>query len=430
MSKGYFRFLVAIICIMVILGLAMVVQAQKKEKMTITMWTHDYLYVQFFKARGAEWAQEYPQYEFKFDFIQIPYAEVFTKTLTALAAGVGAPDLIGIEISQFSRFMKGDIAEKCLVDLTPLVGADREKFIEARWAPYSHKGKLYGVESALCPVALYYRNDIFQKFGIKTPIALWSEFVEAGKKLAAQGHYIMATSNTNDPTFMILFQQRGGNVFDKDGNLVLDDPRAVEVLDFLVDGANKLKIFWSTSEFYSAPHFAAYKQDKVIGDIMPDWWSVYFLKPQVPEQSGKWRVQFLPAWEKGGPRTSSWGGTGFAITKQSKKVDLVWDLLKYTYMTKENQVKRFQEINYFPHMIEAFDDPGVVDVPDPYYGGQKFGAVLASVAKEMPVQYQSPYWSEAMTIMSKHASLAFTGKKTSAEAIKDAATEIAKLMKK
>lgn len=54
-----------------------------------------------------------------FKFTQIPYDQLWPKILTTLAAGTGVPDLIGIEISAFSRFMKGDIAEQALVDLTP-----------------------------------------------------------------------------------------------------------------------------------------------------------------------------------------------------------------------------------------------------------------------------------------------------------------------
>nr|MDW8082163.1 ABC transporter substrate-binding protein [Candidatus Calescibacterium sp.] len=167
-----------------------------QEEITISMWTHDYLYVEFFTRRGEEWAAMYPEYKIKFDFTQIPYDQLWPKILTALAAGKGVPDLIGIEINAFSRFMKGDIAEKTLVDLTPFIGGERDKFL--RWEPYMYKGKIYGVESALCPVVFYYRKSVFDQAGIPTPINTWEEFFEAGRKLKEKGYYIAAVESSGD----------------------------------------------------------------------------------------------------------------------------------------------------------------------------------------------------------------------------------------
>jgi ABC-type glycerol-3-phosphate transport system substrate-binding protein len=400
-----------------------------KEEVTITMWTHDFLYVKFFKARAEEWKEKYPQYDFKFDFIQIPYAQVFTKVLNTFSAGMGAPDLVGIEISAFSRFMKDDIAEKCLVDLTPLIGKERKLFVEGRWTPYMYKGKIYGVESALCPVVFYYRDDVFKEAGIKMPIDTYEEFVAAGEKIKAMDKFIIAAPRNGQELFMILFQQQGGNVFTKDGKLAISDPRAVNALKFLVDGALNKKIFYPSEDLYGAPLMAAYKQSKVVGAIMPDWYLVYYLKSQVPELSGKWRIQEIPAWKPGGLRVSTWGGTGFAITKQSQHPDLVWDLLHYTYMTKENQVKRFLEIGYYPTMIEAMEDPRVKNFVDPYCGDQKIGEVFSRVAKKVPIQWQSPYWNEAMTVIQREVSFAMNGKKSPEQAIRDMDKGIKALMK-
>ncbi len=419
-----------VLSFLVLFLFSITILAFSKEEITITMWTHDFLYVRFFKARAEEWKQKYPQYDFKFDFIQIPYDQVFTKVLNTFAAGTGAPDLVGIEISAFSRFMKDDIAEKCLVDLTPLIGKERRLFVEGRWTPYMYKGKIYGVESALCPVVFYYRDDIFKEAGVKMPINTYEELVTAGEKIKAMDKFIIPAPRGSDVAlFMLLFQQQGGLVFTKEGKLSILDPRAINTLKFLVDGALNRKIFYTSEDLYGAPLMAAYKQSKVVGVTMPDWYLVYYLKSQVPELSGKWRIQELPAWKPGGLRVSTWGGTGFAITKQSKYPDLVWDLLHYTYMTKENQVKRFLEIGYYPTMIEAMDDPRVKNFVDPYCGDQKIGEVFSRVAKRVPIQWQSPYWNEAMSIIGREYSLAMNGKKDPEKAIRDMYNAIKALMK-
>ncbi|WP_427366634.1 ABC transporter substrate-binding protein [Candidatus Caldatribacterium saccharofermentans] len=407
-----------------------VVGAGAKEEITISMWTHDNLYVEFFTRRGEEWAAIHPEYKVNFDFVQIPYDQLWPKILTALAAGKGVPDLIGIEINAFSRFMKGDIAEKTLVDLTPLIGAEREKFL--RWEPYMYKGKIYGIESALCPVVFYYRKTVFDEAGITTPLETWEEFVQAGRKLKEKGYYIAAVESSGDAPhhFLALYYQQDGAIFDSEGNLMAeDDPRAIQALRLLQEGVQE-GILWPTSSYYGAPHFAALKEGKVVGNYMPDWWSVYYQKPQVPEQAGEWRIQLLPAWRTGGRRSSTAGGTGFAITKYSKNPELVFDFLHYTYMTKENQIKRFLELQYFPTMIEAITDPRVTEFSDPYYGGQNVGKVFSEAALQVPTQWQSPYWSEAMQTLYKEAvTPALAGKKMPEQAIKDAVSKIRELMK-
>jgi ABC-type glycerol-3-phosphate transport system substrate-binding protein len=181
---------------------------------------------------------------------------------------------------------------------------------------------------------------------------------------------------------------------------------------------------------YGAPAIAALKLGKIAGVLMPDWYSADFLEIYVKEGFGKWRLQTMPAWTKGGLRVSTWGGTGFAITKQSKHQDLAWSLVHFTFMTEANQVKRFQEIKFFPTRKEAFHDPGVTQIPDAYFGGQKIGGVFASVAEQVPLQYQSPYWNESQTALTNEYTNAMLGKKTPAQAIKDATAAIAKLMAK
>jgi multiple sugar transport system substrate-binding protein/arabinosaccharide transport system substrate-binding protein len=398
------------------------VEAPKAEKITFSMWTHDKLYVDFFTFRGETWKQDRPQYEFTFDFQQIPYGEVFTKVLANLAAGSGAPDLVGIEISAFSRFMKGDIAEKGLIDLTDWIGDERAKFVEGRWTPYMHKGKLYGVESALCPVGYWYQPAILEAAGIEMPIKTWDDFVAVGKRLAAEKKTMAPVDDLGQGLFMQLFQQRGGNIFAQDGTVTLDSPEAVEVLQFLVDGANRDKIFLKAGadSYWGAGTFAAYKDGLAAGAIMPDWYLGATLKPQLADMHGQWRLATLPLWQGGGHKTSTWGGTGFAITRHSQHADLVWSLLHYTYMTLESQVLRFQKIHYFPHMIEAFDDPGVTELEEPYCGGQKVGGVFASVARDIPIQWQSPFWNEAMTELTNQCTMAYAGEISPEAAIKAA----------
>ena len=67
--------------------------AQDASEVTLTMWTHDGLYVQFFNARAEEWQDRYPDIDFTFEFEVVP--SVFDKVLGNLAAGEEIPGFAG-----------------------------------------------------------------------------------------------------------------------------------------------------------------------------------------------------------------------------------------------------------------------------------------------------------------------------------------------
>jgi len=401
---------------------------------TLTMWSQDPLYVKFFKSRSTEFSAlpQNKNYTISYNITQIPTANIFPKLLSTLAAGSGAPDIATLEINAFSTFEKGDLLAKGMVNLKPLIGSQYNDFLQQRWIPYTYKGAVYGVESGLSPSCLYYRQDILSKAGLKPPFMTYDDLVTAGRLLKKKtGQAILLSPLVDIATFSQMFQQVGGHYFNASGELTLDDSKAVSLLTYLVNG-HKEGIFYGLNDPYSPPAFAAYQQAKLASVLMPDWYGDQFLKLSVPNESGLWRIQVLPTSTLGGGSVSCWGGTGIGVTKQSKHQQLAWQFLHYAYMNRANQIKRFQEIHYFPTMKAVLNDPAITSGTDPYYGGQKIGGLYASVASKVPVQYQSPYWNQVLysgpnSVVVEY-SLAMLGKKSPSQAIKDAVAGAKKIM--
>ena len=363
-----------------------------QRPVTISMWTHDQLYVDFFTLRGDVWKQNYPDQQITFAFQQVP--EVFTKVLANMAAQIEVPDLLGIEQGAFPQFMKDGVVAEKFVDLTPLIGDERGKFVEGSWTKFTDQGKIYGVDSGLCATVLYHQPEQYEQAGVAVPTT-WEEAATAGEALAANGSALIAFQAEANDSFTLLYWQRGGTYFDQNGDFVFDTPEnrqlALEVLDFIRQGVDKQYIKpFSNADFWAPSIYAAYQDGSVNGIIMPDWYSDAQLKASAPDMAGRWRIAPMPRWSGGGLATSTWGGTGFAIYKGSPNVDLTWDLLHFTYMTKESQLKRYEELRYFPTMIDALEDPSMAGVTDEYYGGQQVGQIFADIAPEVPAWYQSP----------------------------------------
>ena len=386
----------------------------QKEAVTLSMWTHDNLYVQFYNKCGEVWKANYPQYDITFNFQQLP--DVFTKMLASLSAGTEVPDLFGLEQGAFGTYTKDDLIDDKFVDITPMITPERAKFVENTWIKYTYKGKVYGVESALCTVGYYYQPAVLEKAGATELPKTWEEFMDLGINAAKNGIYLSALDSEGAGIFDMLFMQRGGLYFDKDSAFVFGESpnreMALEVMNYIKSGVDN-KVFWPAGgEFWGAGIMAAHKEGKVMGLPAADWWSDSLLKTNAGDQSGNWRIALLPKWKGGGFGSSVWGGTGFVVTKASKHVDLAWDLIHYTYMTKENQIDRYFTIHYLPHMYEALDDPRFTGAKDVYYGDQTIGQVWSEAAKDMPLYYQSPVRGDLNTELGTQLTNMYAGTTT------------------
>jgi ABC-type glycerol-3-phosphate transport system substrate-binding protein len=136
---------VLLVALLMALGLQVVVQAQ--EEVTLTAWTHDQLYVDYFNSRLEEWEALHPDINFTYDFQIIPAA--WDRAIEALAAGEQLPDLLGLEQGGFPNYMKDGVIANYFVDLTDLIGDRRGDYAEGRWSIYSYEGRIYSVESSL-----------------------------------------------------------------------------------------------------------------------------------------------------------------------------------------------------------------------------------------------------------------------------------------
>ena len=104
--------------------------------------------------------------------------------------------------------------------------------------------------------------------------------------------------------------------------------------------------------------------------------------------------------------------------------DAVFEVLKYCLLDRESQIFKYEAAEYFPNRLDAMNDPRIVDVPDPFYGGQKFGALLAKVAPHTLDVPSHPFLPEAMSVLRDTVPSVAAGDKTPEVALRDAAQEL------
>jgi len=374
----------------------------------IEMWFHDPLYVRFFTITAQEFEKLYPEINFSWTITQLP--DPWDKLVVSLVSGRGAPDISGIEISQWGKFWKGPYQH-----MMPLPVREEglyEKYIEDRMVAYTGPdGEVYGLPSD-CPVVVYYyRQDVFDELGIHAPIETWDDFIEAGKKVRSTGRYMIGFGdNTMDP-FWHLLLPRGGGYFDEQGNPIVNNEKGIETLQFMVDLVQEHGIAKVTqSSAGDVAGHAPWKTGEIVSLTGATWHPDYIMKIYYPELSGRWRAQPMPVGDPSHARAGSQGGTGMCITNQCEYPDLAWAYLKYSYGSYENQIKRWLSVHYLPSFKDAIFDPAVLEYEDPYFGNQRTGQLYAELAAEVPPFTIGRDWTALITAVNDRINEAYSGK--------------------
>ncbi len=404
---------------------------EKKEK--ITIWVSNPVYLKFWEPGLEKFHKANPDFGHEVEVLHVS-GGIYEKFIAALIAGRGAPDSVNIADSTMSSLLKGDIISETLHDLRPWLFENypnyNTEFI--KWEPYTAgDGKIYGIDWSLSQTVYYYRKDLHDAAGVDpTAYVTYKDFIEGGKKFNEfhPGKFSVVADVGGTDTFRVLATQNGGGYFDKDGNILIDSPKNVEALQLFYDMVNVHKMAWPCENVWGPGMYAALEDGTCAGALGADWYKNSVLVPQVPNQSGKWAVAKMPVFKEGGAPSAQFGGGGFCITQQSKAPDAVWELLNFVLLTKEGQISKHQLAQGFPTRLDAMDDPSIVEFEDPYFGGQKSGAVLAEVAPFALGLPAHPFLAEAFELLRPAVPETIGDEKTPEVALKDAADELRKVI--
>ncbi|HBG26437.1 MAG: hypothetical protein A2Y10_10015 [Planctomycetes bacterium GWF2_41_51] len=364
----------------------------------------DLVFVVFAPRHYEAYLKLIPEFErkhnVKVQLQQVHQRPLQTRLQSALLADTDVPDMVEIMNPFMGAFMKGPLDDVGFVDLTDRVKAEKldEKMVESRFSIWSSRGRIFALPHDVHPVALAYRRDIVEHLGIDVnKIETWDDFVRIAhekivKDVDGDGiidRYALDLSISGTSFFPIILLQRGGRYFDSQGNLTMDTDITIDtILWYIRQSRGKTRISFPAGE--GQPFYKALSDGIILFNFVPDWRSKVF-EIDAEDLKGKMALMPLPAWEKGGRRTSTWGGTGLAITEKSKNKELAWELAKFLYLNKKDFSDRFAMLNVIPPLKEAWDLPAF-QVEDEYYSGQKIGQIYAELAPETPPDYVGAYY--------------------------------------
>lgn len=328
-------------------------------------------------------------------WVTLPYGEMHEKLLMTVMAGTGAPDIADVEISAFSRFLKEP--EPGFLPLNSRlqqIHALPNLYQPSATDPWSWKGQIYGLGNELNVCLWCYNWQIMKQYGIKTPIATWADFAQAGKEISGKSAgktVIMDFMDLGWGDWWMRALEGGSGFFDANGQPVLNSEIGVQSLQYGEDAVHKDK--WSITTPVGNAYNAAL-QDKNIASLLgPSWKFSGFLNQALPTTKGWWNVQLMPRWTPNGGGAATWGGTGVCAMRASPHADIAADFVVWEHTTPQAVLHDFKVRQVWPTLKTAWSAPQLKQ-PIPFFNNQNVGQFINEAAPLIPKWYNSPYWAE------------------------------------
>ena len=419
-------FLLALAALLLVSGLSTAGALDRNTKGELTNWTWTYVCVD--KWLVPAFNKVYPN--IKITTTPMAFDETHDKIFAAIAAGSGAPDFATIVSDYVQKF----IDQGGLVDMTAYVNQHKGEFPKYKLQMNSDSnGHVFGVPFNSAPVGMWYRKDIFDKFNLKLPTT-WDEYLQVARELKKNGVYIDSISvaaqgmdrsqHGEVGLHALLTQQQSGSYFDAQGNPSLNNKeskRAMNLMNTLVQEGLAANVE------QGAPAFYQLMNDSKLATVVSAAWYINVLIANLPEGTpsfGNWRFAMLPAFDKGGARSSNLGGAELCIFKQTPKdkADMAMAFIDFCCTTLEG-CRVHAQYGEFPSWIPSWTDKTVVNMTWPMTGDQHLNAVFAQIEPKVPAWKQPPRYTEILKILQAKMNDIFTGDKSVDQALDEAQKE-------
>lgn len=346
----------------------------------------------------ARWNKEHPNIQVKATKFDGAATDMIKKLETDIKAG-NAPDLAQVGYSELPEvFTKG-----MLEDVTEEAAKYADHFAKAPFALMQINGKTYGLPQDTGPLVYFYNKAEFDKLGISVPKTK-SELIEAAKKAAAKGKYILdfeADESGNMLTGIANASSPWYEVKNDAWNVNAQNEGAKAIADTFQQLLDAKAV--ATHPRWDPSFDAALQKGELIGTVGAAWEAPLLKDSAGPSAKGQWRVAQLGDWFANKGKSGPDGGSGVAVLKGSK-----------------HKAEAMQFIDWFNTQVKDLTTQGLVmaasteaaKTPDSwaeFYGGQDVMKEFATANADMPSFNYMPGFSAVVAAMNEAGAKAADG---------------------
>jgi len=390
-------------------------------KVTLTFWS----WVPGISQSVSLWNKSHPDIHVNLNEVTSGNAGTYAKMFSALQAG-NAPDLGQVEYATLPNFEHvGGV-----VDLSKY-GASSVKsdFVPWTWAQVSQGGAVYAIPQDTGPMGLFYRADLFKKYGLTVPTT-WAQYLSDAKKVHAAhpGVYIAAFPANDAQWFSGLAWQAGARWFSTSGDTWvagIDDTASTQV-------GNYWQQLISQHLVKVEPDFASEWYKDLSDGTLLTWptavWGENTLVTNAASTKGDWRVAALPNW--GTTKSNgNWGGSTTVVFSGSKHPAQAAQFAEWLNTNPQSITGLITKGGLYPADLAGQGQPAA-NSPVPFYGGQNIWQVFRANGALVNTSFQwGPIMNTTFTQMADGFGKATSGSTTLTQALATTQSQTISTMK-
>ncbi|MFC7593680.1 ABC transporter substrate-binding protein [Terrabacter sp. GCM10028922] len=336
----------------------------------------------------ALWNKSHPNVQVKYSQIPPGSSGGYSKMQNAVKAG-NAPCLGQVGYDTMPTF----VATGAVADVSEYANASKDQFVPWAWQMASVGEKVFGIPTDIGPMALYYRADLYKKFGI-TPPKTWDEFAAAAQKVHAASPTTHLAATPQDAYDMgALTWQAGGKWFgtaNDQWQVTIDSAETQKVADYwqgLLD-----KKLAATEPPFDTSWFKGVQEGRILS-LVGAVWAVPLISSNLPDLAGKWAVAPLPQWTAASSAAGNRGGSALAVLKGCKNPKEATEFAVWFNSNPESVTSLIQNTGIYPAAKSGMDLPAA-NQPSKYFGGQDIYQVFKAAAGNISTDWR---WGPTMT---------------------------------
>ncbi len=341
---------------------------------------------------------------------QLTWATGLEKIQAALASGT-QPDVCELGSTWLPRFSYEGVLE----DLTPVYEAERDSFL--MWESALWQGRAYGLPWVQGSRVLFVNRELFRRAGLDPdqPPETWDELLNASRRIGELGEGVYGFGQNIGEKyvlykkFMAFAWGNGGDVFDEQGNIVVNSPAMLEALEFYL----KLAPF-SLQEKQEV--LDQYFKTGKLGMQISGAWNVKNYALEAPNLDYGVALVPKPAADRG-EHVSFAGAEMLVVFKGSPQKEAAIKLARYLQAYPQAKAISLAAGSVFPAAREAMNDPTFTSDPR-----IRVFVEQALTSRTSPAH---PGWIEMEEVIDRAVEESMYGRRAPRWCLDDAAKEIA-----